>query len=157
MESADENCVFLESSTLSYIYAFRPSKTEIVGAWPGAQMTKVGETSAGVPVYKYTFSANQMTDMPSETESTSKAGIIFNDGNGQQTDNLSFHNRGYYVDGAFTKTITKVKSTPTAIISLNRQTSEAHEGYYTLSGIRLKENPTRPGVYIRSGKKIVIR
>ena len=120
-------------------------------------MTKVGETSAGVPVYKYTFSANQMTDMPSETESTSTAGIIFNDGNGNQTDNLSFHNRGYYVDGAFTRTITKVKSTPTAIISLKRQTSEAHEEYYTLSGIRLKANPSRPGVYIRSGKKIVIR
>lgn len=157
LESADENCVFLESSTKSYIYAFSTANTAIVGAWPGAQMTKVGETSAGVPVYKYTFSANQMTDMPSETESTGSAGIIFNDGNGHQTDNLSFHNRGYYVDGAFTKTITKVKSTPTAIISLNRQTSEAHEGYYTLSGIRLKENPTRPGVYIRSGKKIVIR
>ena len=157
LESVDENCVFLESSTKSYIYAFSSSNTEIAGAWPGAQMTKVGETSAGVPVYKYTFSANQMTDMPSETESTSTAGIIFNDGNGNQTGNLSFHNRGYYVDGAFTRTITKVKSTPTAIISLNRQTSEAHEGYYTLSGIRLKANPSRPGVYIRSGKKIVIR
>lgn len=157
LESADENCVFLESSTKSYIYAFSSSNTAIVGSWPGAQMTKVGETSAGVPVYKYTFSANQMTDMPSETESTSTAGIIFNDGNGNQTGNLSFHNRGYYVDGAFTRTITKVKSTPTAIISLNRQTSEAHEGYYTLSGIRLKANPSRPGVYIRSGKKIVIR
>ena len=127
LESADENCVFLESSTKSYIYAFSSSNTAIVGSWPGAQMTKVGETSAGVPVYKYTFSANQMTDMPSETEST------------------------------ITRTITKVKSTPTAIISLNRQTSEAHEGYYTLSGIRLKANPSRPGVYIRSGKKIVIR
>lgn len=157
LESADENCVFLESSTKSYIYAFSSSNTAIVGSWPGAQMTKVGETSAGVPVYKYTFSANQMTDMPFETESTSTAGIIFNDGNGNQTGNLSFHNRGYYVDGAFTRTITKVKSTPTAIISLNRQTSEAHEGYYTLSGIRLKANPSRPGVYIRSGKKIVIR
>ena len=120
-------------------------------------MTKVGETSAGVPVYKYTFSSSQMTDMPSESESTSKAGIIFNDGNGNQTGNLSFHNRGYYVDGDFTRTITKVKSTPTAIISLKRQTSEALEEYYTLSGIRLKANPSRPGVYIRSGKKIVIR
>lgn len=157
LESADENCVFLESSTKSYIYAFSSSNTAIVGKWPGAQMTKVGETSAGVPVYKYTFSSSQMTDMPSETESTSTAGIIFNDGNGNQTGNLSFHNRGYYVDGVFSRTITKVKSTPTAIISLKRQTSEAHEGYYTLSGIRLKANPSRPGVYIRSGKKIVIR
>ena len=157
LESVDENCVFLESSTKSYIYAFSSSNTEIVGAWPGTQMTKVGETSAGVPVYKYTFSANQMTDMPSETESTKTAGIIFNDGNGNQTDNLSFHNRGYYVDGAFTRTITKVKSTPTAIISLKRQTSEALEEYYTLSGNRMNAKPTRPGIYVRSGKKIVIR
>ena len=153
LESADENCVFLESSTKSYIYAFSAANTAIVGAWPGAQMTKVGETSAGVPVYKYTFSANQMADMPSETESTSKAGIIFNDGNGNQTDNLSFHNRGYYVDGVFTMTITKVKPT-TGINGVSKSEAVDSNVWYTVSGVRISK-PTKHGIYIHNGKKYV--
>ena len=153
LESADENCVFLESSTKSYIYAFSAANTAIVGAWPGAQMTKVGETSAGVPVYKYTFSANQMADMPSETESTSKAGIIFNDGNGNQTGNLSFHNRGYYVDGAFTRTITKVKD-PTGINGVSKSEAVDSNVWYTVSGVRISK-PTKHGIYIHNGKKYV--
>ena len=153
LESADENCVFLESSTKSYIYAFSAANTAIVGAWPGAQMTKVGETSAGVPVYKYTFSANQMADMPSESESTSKAGIIFNDGNGNQTGNLSFHNRGYYVDGAFTRTITKVKPT-TGINGVSKSEAVDSNVWYTVSGVRISK-PTKHGIYIHNGKKYV--
>lgn len=153
LESADENCVFLESSTKSYIYAFSAANTAIVGAWPGAQMTKVGETSAGVPVYKYTFSANQMADMPSETESTSKAGIIFNDGNSNQTGNLSFHNRGYYVDGVFTMTITKVKD-PTGINGVSKSEAVDSNVWYTVSGVRISK-PTKHGIYIHNGKKYV--
>ena len=153
LESADENCVFLESSTKSYIYAFSAANTAIVGAWPGAQMTKVGETSAGVPVYKYTFSSNQMADMPSETESASKAGIIFNDGNSNQTGNLSFHNRGYYVDGVFTRTITKVKD-PTGINGVSKSEAVDSNVWYTVSGVRISK-PTKHGIYIHNGKKYV--
>ncbi len=153
LESADENCVFLESSTKSYIYAFSSSNTAIVGAWPGAQMTKVGETSAGVPVYKYTFSSNQMADMPSETESASKAGIIFNDGNSNQTGNLSFHNRGYYVDGVFTMTITKVKPS-TGINGVSKSETVDSNVWYTVSGVRISK-PTKHGIYIHNGKKYV--
>lgn len=153
LESADENCVFLESSTKSYIYAYSPASTSIVGAWPGALMTKVGETTAGVPVYKYTFSSNQMADMPSETGSTSKAGIIFNDGNGNQTGNLSFHNRGYYVDGAFTRTITKVKD-PTGINGVSKSEAVDSNVWYTVSGVRISK-PTKHGIYIHNGKKYV--
>ena len=116
-------------------------------------MTKVGETSAGVPVYKYTFSANQMAHMPSETESTSKAGIIFNNGNGNQTDNLSFHNRGYYVDGVFTRTITKVKD-PTGINGVSKSEAVDSNVWYTVSGVRISK-PTKHGIYIHNGKKYV--
>ena len=153
LESADENCVFLESSTKSYIYAYSPASTSIVGAWPGALMTKVGETTAGVPVYKYTFTAEQMTNMPSETASTSKAGIIFNDGNGNQTGNLSFHNRGYYVDGVFTRTITKVKD-PTGINGVSKSEAVDSNVWYTVSGVRISK-PTKHGIYIHNGKKYV--
>ena len=153
LESTDENCVFLESSSKSYIYAFSAANTAIVGAWPGAQMTKVGETSAGVPVYKYTFSSNQMADMPSETESTSKAGIIFNDGNSNQTGNLSFHNRGYYVDGVFTMTITKVKPS-TGINGVSKSETVDSNVWYTVSGVRISK-PTKHGIYIHNGKKYV--
>ena len=155
LESADENCVFLESSTKSYIYAYSPASTSIVGVWPGAQMTKVGETTAGVPVYKYTFTAEQMTNMPSETASTKTAGIIFNDGSGKQTNNLAFHNRGYYVDGTYTKTITKVKDT-TGINGVSTIKAEDQDVWYTISGVRVSK-PTQHGIYIHTGKKYIVR
>ena len=155
LESADENCVFLESSTKSYIYAYSPASISIVGAWPGAQMTKVGETTAGVPVYKYTFTAEQMTNMPSETANTKTAGIIFNDGSNNKTDNLAFHNRGYYVDGTYTKTITKVKDT-TGINGVYTIKAEDQDAWYTISGVRVSK-PTQHGVYIHNGKKYIVR
>lgn len=55
------------------------------------------------------------------------------------------------------KTIVKAKAITTAIVSLERQESENNTIYYTLSGTRLNAKPTRPGIYVRSGKKIVIR
>lgn len=155
LESADENCVFLESSTKSYIYAYSPASISIVGVWPGAQMTKVGETTAGVPVYKYTFTAEQMTNMPSETASTKTAGIIFNDGSNNKTGNLAFHNRGYYVDGTYTKTITKVKDT-TGINGVSTIKAEDQDAWYTISGVRVSK-PTQHGVYIHNGKKYIVR
>lgn len=118
-------------------------------------MTKVGETTAGVPVYKYTFTAEQMTNMPSETASTKKAGIIFNDGSNNQTDNLAFHNRGYYVDGTYTKTITKVKDT-TGINGVSTIKAEDQNAWYTISGVRVSK-PTQHGVYIHNGKKYIVR
>ena len=94
-----------------------------------------------------------MADMPSETESTSKAGIIFNDGNGNQTGNLSFHNRGYYVDGVFTRTITKVKPT-TGINGVSKSEAVDSNVWYTVSGVRISK-PTKHGIYIHNGKKYV--
>ena len=32
-----------------------------------------------------------------------------------------------------------------------------HETYYTLSGQRLAKRPTQPGIYIISGKKVVVK
>ena len=53
-------------------------------AWPGAQMTKTGDTVNGFDVYQVTF------DVAYEN-------IIFNNnGNGAQTDNLTFNDGQYY-------------------------------------------------------------
>ncbi len=154
LTSADENCVFLESNTYSYIYAFSSSNTSILGGWPGTQMTKVGETASGTPVYKITFTDAQMADMPAETASTSTAGIIFNNNGSSQTGNLAFHNRGYYVEGVYTKTITNVA---TAISSITPAAQEADGAWYTITGARLGGSPSQGGVYIHNGRKVVVR
>ena len=45
-------------------------------------------------------------------------------------------------------------SVPTAIQQVN---AEGDDHYYTLDGMRLKERPATPGIYIRNGKKVVVK
>ena len=42
----------------------------------------------------------------------------------------------------------------TAINSVNVKTENAQ--WYTLSGVKISQ-PTQPGIYIRSGRKVVVR
>ena len=42
----------------------------------------------------------------------------------------------------------------TAINSVNAKTEKAQ--WYTLSGVKISQ-PTQPGIYIRSGRKVVVR
>lgn len=106
LENANEISCFYEvnSKDYSYIYAWTESgsnKTEYAGDWPGTQMKKVGTTADGKAIYKWTYSG-----------STAPAKVIFSVGNSSnQTSNLDFTNHGYYVDGAYNRTITAVAET----------------------------------------------
>ena len=73
--------------------------------------------------------------------------IIFS-GGGNQTADLSFTNGGYYTkDGC--------QSVVTGIQDVHSDYSPANNRYYNLNGQQVK--PNRPGIYIRNGRKFVIR
>lgn len=121
--------------------------------WPGDAMKLQCTLASGAKVYKWTYTGT-LTAIPT--------GIIFTYDGGQKYNNTDgiFRNHGYYTASSpmtSVKTIVKAKAITTAIVSLERQESENNTIYYTLSGTRLNAKPTRPGIYVRSGKKIVIR
>lgn len=121
--------------------------------WPGDAMKLQCTLASGAKVYKWTYTGT-LTAIPT--------GIIFTHDGGQKYNNTdgTFRNHGYYTASSpmtSVKTIVKAKAITTAIVSLERQESENNTIYYTLSGTRLNAKPTRPGIYVRSGKKIVIR
>ena len=119
--------------------------------WPGDAMKLQCTLSSGAKVYKWTYMGT-LTAIPT--------GIIFTHDGGQKYNNTdgTFRNHGYYTASSpMTSVKTIAKAITTAIVSLERQESENNTIYYTLSGTRLNAKPTRPGIYVRSGKKIVIR
>lgn len=119
--------------------------------WPGDAMKLQCTLASGAKVYKWTYTGT-LTAIPT--------GIIFTHDGGQKYNNTdgTFRNHGYYTASSpMTSVKTIAKAITTAIVSLERQESENNTIYYTLSGTRLNAKPTRPGIYVRSGKKIVIR
>lgn len=58
---------------------------------------------------------------------------------------------------AFIDNIRILDPTATSIDSVTRPTTAKSNGAYTLSGQRLNKKPTKPGLYIVNGKKMIIR
>ncbi len=59
------------------------------GSWPGEQLTKVGTTDDGdYELYEWTYSGSTLI--------SSNSGIVFSNGNGDQTDDFVYYNGGYY-------------------------------------------------------------
>ena len=104
---ADEISCFLETTnTAAAIYVWNDkvsSKIEHAGAWNDAinkKLPLVGKSASGKNVFKWTYDG---------TETTAPSQLIFLDGNGNKiTGNVEFVNHGYYVDGTYSTTITKV-------------------------------------------------
>ena len=104
---AYEISCFLETSNAAaaiYVWNDKVSpKIEHAGKWNEATTKKlplVGKSVSGKNVFKWTYGG---------TETTAPSQLIFLDGNGNKiTGNVEFVNHGYYVDGAYSKTITKV-------------------------------------------------
>ena len=104
---ADEISCFLETSnTAAAVYVWNNKvspKIEHAGAWNDAinkKLPLVGKSVSGKNVFKWTYDG---------TETSAPTHIIFLDGNGNKlTNNVDFVNHGYYVDGTYSKTVTKV-------------------------------------------------
>lgn len=104
---ADEISCFLETSNAAAaVYVWNNNVKPIIkyaGEWNDAikkMLPLVGKSVSGKNVFKWTYDG---------TETTAPAQLIFLDGNGNKlTNNVDFVNHGYYVDGTYSTTVTKV-------------------------------------------------
>ena len=104
---ADEISCFLETSnTAAAVYVWNNKVSPVIkyaGDWNDAinkKLPLVGKSVSGKNVFKWTYDG---------TETTAPAQLIFLDGNGNKiTLDVEFVNHGYYVDGTYSTTVTKV-------------------------------------------------
>ena len=107
LDKADEISCFLETSnTAAAVYVWNDKVSPVIqhaGAWNDAinkKLPLVGKSVSGKNVFKWTYDG---------TETSAPTQIIFLDGNGNKlTADVDFVNHGYYVDGTYSTTITKV-------------------------------------------------
>lgn len=104
----DEISCFLETSNAAAaVYVWNGKVSPIIkyaGEWKDAinkKLPLVGKSVSGKNVFKWTYDGDETT-VPSH--------IIFLDGNGNKlvSNNVDFVNHGYYVDGTYSTTVTKV-------------------------------------------------
>ena len=104
---ADEISCFLETSNAAAaVYVWNNKVKPVIkyaGAWNDAinkKLPLVGKSVSGKNVFKWTYDG---------TETSAPTQIIFLDGNGNKiTADVEFVNHGYYVDGTYSNTVTKV-------------------------------------------------
>lgn len=105
---ADEISCFLETSNAAAaVYVWNNKVSPVIkyaGDWNDAinkKLTPAGKNAAGKNVFKWTYDGPETT-VPSH--------IIFLDGNGNKlvSNDVEFVNHGYYVDGTYSSTVTKV-------------------------------------------------
>ena len=104
---ADEISCFLETfNAAAAVYVWNDKVSPVIqhaGAWNDAinkKLPLVGKSVSGKNVFKWTYDG---------TETSAPTQIIFLDGNGNKiTADVEFVNHGYYVDGAYSTTVTKV-------------------------------------------------
>ena len=140
-----EICAFFEApmtwGSLIFTWAWMnggDGKDYVGTSWPGVRATFIGTAENGNKVFKWTSAKTKAPDM-----------IIFSVG-GKQTADLTFTNYGYYTkDGcqSVVSGIQDIYSAPGQFPADNR--------YYNLNGQQVE--PNRPGIYIRNGKKFVIK
>ena len=108
-------------------------------------MSLMGQTETGSYVYKYVIT--KVNEAPQYLI------ISKNGGNNKIYDGIAFVNHGYYVEG---------QTTPAKVISATGiATPLAARVFdttvYTLDGRKVYGKPLRKGVYIRNGRKFVVR
>ena len=144
---------FLAPSDWSNIhaYAWSDGPVEYAGGWPGVACTKIGVKKNGLDVWMWKYDGD-LTTAPTN--------IIFNNGGGQQTNDLVFENGAVYNrDGKTNESIST---------GINQTVAAQKAGavkIYTLSGVKVAEVSNAqdaeyilaPGAYICNGKKFVIK
>lgn len=157
-----EVCAFFEQPASSNwkgditCWAWDKSGNYTGGTWPGSKCEKVGTTSDGKDVWKWTWNSSYVKDekAPESTTASLPTHIIFtnkkaNSDSGAQTLNMEFKNGNYYGDN-----VTYGNATGISVIKANAQTDDS---WYTIGGTRLSGKPTQKGVYIHQGKKAVVK
>lgn len=157
-----EVCAFFEQPASSNwkgditCWAWDKSGNYTGGTWPGSKCEKVGTTSDGKDVWKWTWNGSYVKEKSASASTTASlpTGIIFTNkkagsDSGAQTLNMAFNNGNYYGDN-----VTYGNATGISVIKANAQTDES---WYTIGGTRLSGKPTQKGVYIHQGKKAVVK
>lgn len=157
-----EVCAFFEQPASSNwkgditCWAWDKSGNYTGGTWPGSKCEKVGTTSDGKDVWKWTWNGSYVKEKSASASTTTSlpTGIIFTNkkagsDSGAQTLNMAFKNGNYYGDN-----VTYGNATGISVIKANAQTDES---WYTIGGTRLSGKPTQKGVYIHQGKKVVVK
>jgi hypothetical protein len=143
-----EICAFFEAPMTwgSQIYTWvwmngGDGKDYLGTGWPGVAATLIGTADNGNKVFKWVSAKMTVPD-----------NIIFS-GGGNQTADLRFTNAGYYTkDGQQDVVTTGVKD-----VIANTQQLTPNTLYYDLSGRRLAGQPTKKGLYIVNGRKVVLK
>ena len=107
LDKADEISCFLETTNAAAaVYVWNDKVSPVIehaGKWNDAinkKLPLVGKSVSGKNVFKWTYDG---------TETSAPTQIIFLDGNGNKiTADVEFVNHGYYVDGTYSNTVTKV-------------------------------------------------
>ena len=121
------------------------------GKWPGVACTKTGVKKNGLDVWMWKYDGD-LTTAPTN--------IIFNNGGGQQTNDLVFENGAVYDRNG--------KTNESISTGINQTVAAQKAGavkIYTLSGVKVAEVSNAqdaeyilaPGAYICNGKKFVIK
>lgn len=150
--NSGETCAFFEvpsswgNVTKINCWAWDGSENYTGGAWPGVVCTKVGTTSDGNAVYKWTWDGSY-----TGTTATTPTHIIFsaNSGSPQQND-IVFKNGNYY--GLITVYGNVIDAT-TGISKITTTTNTADAPMYNLAGQRADSN--YKGMVIQNGKKVM--
>ena len=137
-------CAFFEAPTSWSVvkcWAWDSKSNYTGGTWPGAACTKVG-TNNGKSVWKWSYDGS-LTTRPTY--------IIFNNNNqGQQTADLDYVNGGYYNEAG------ALQGQVTGIEAVKWQPSDGKNAvWYDLQGRKVSAQPTKKGLYIVNGRKIV--
>ena len=141
-----EICAFFEAPMTwgSQIYTWAwmnggDGKDYVGTSWPGVKAELIGTADNGNKVFKWISTKTSAPDM-----------IIFS-GGGNQTADMRFSNAGYYTkDGQQAVVTAGIEE-----IIANGQKLKANSQYYDLSGRRLSGQPTKKGLYIVNGRKVV--
>lgn len=153
-----EVCAFFEQPASSdwkgniYCYTW-DNNYEFGGRWPGAACTKVGTTSDGKTVWKWTWDKKVVLreGVTGSASYTMPTKVIFTNKKigTKQTFDMTFGNGNYYGEN-----VTYGNATGISVIKANAQTDDS---WYTIGGTRLSGKPTQKGVYIHQGKKAVVK
>lgn len=158
-----EVCAFFEQPASSNwkgditCWAWDKSGNYTGGKWPGSKCERIGTTSDGKNVWKWTWNSKYVKDesASASTKASLPTDIIFtnkkagSNSGGAQTLNMKFKNGNYYGDN-----VTYGNATGISVVKANAQTDES---WYTIGGTRLSGKPTQKGVYIHQGKKVVVK
>ena len=116
----DDMSVFLETSTsVSKVttWVWNSSSNFTGGTWPGQSMTLMGTTQDGTrKIWKWIYEGSNTSD---------PTGIIFVT-DGQQTQDLTFRNHGYYIDGTWHHEVTNYTS-PAPTLTIDKASGQ-YEG-----------------------------